>query len=158
MPTIQLRPMTAPEFDELRSSTIVEYADEQVRAGLVEVRDALETAKGHLDELLPDGLYTNDMHLLTGELPDHRVVGYVWFQIRPLTPPRVSAWLYAIEVLPQLRRKGYGRELLAAVELEVARRGASSLGLHVFANNDVARRLYSSAGFELTAQQMRKTL
>lgn len=158
MPLVQLREMTASEFDDLRGSMIIEYAAEQIRDGLVEADDAYAAAKGHFDELLPGGLHTPEMRLLSGDLEDHRLIGYVWFAVRLDTSSTVDAWLYGIEVLPRQRGKGYGRALLSAVELTAAGLGATSLGLNVFASNAIARQLYASAGYELTAQQMRKPL
>jgi ribosomal protein S18 acetylase RimI-like enzyme len=158
MPLVQLREMTASEFDDLRGSMIIEYAAEQIRDGLVGADDAYAAAKGHFDELLPGGLHTPEMRLLSGDLEDHRLIGYVWFSVRLDTSLTVDAWLYGIEVLPRQRGNGYGRALLTAVELTAAGLGATSLGLNVFASNAIARQLYASAGYELTAQQMRKLL
>jgi len=59
-----------------------------------------------------------------------------------------SAHLEAIVVSPQARGQGLGRKLLAHTEAEVRRRGAQSLSLHVFANNQRARNLYDQVGFE----------
>ncbi len=73
-------------------------------------------------------------------------------------PPRPGAWIYAIEVDAAVRGKGYGRALLAALEDRVREHGVATIGLNVFGENHVARRLYESAGYETTSLQMRKTV
>jgi ribosomal protein S18 acetylase RimI-like enzyme len=51
-----------------------------------------------------------------------------------------------------------GKQLLAAIERAVADAGVGSLELNVFGNNAAAKKLYESAGFAVTSQQMRKML
>jgi ribosomal protein S18 acetylase RimI-like enzyme len=48
--------------------------------------------------------------------------------------------------------------LLEVAEEEAARHGVGAIGLNVFGPNRVARALYESAGFEITALQMKKEL
>lgn len=43
-------------------------------------------------------------------------------------------------------------------EQEAAARGMTSLGLNVHGQNTVARSLYDSLGYQVTAQQMKKVL
>jgi hypothetical protein len=45
-----------------------------------------------------------------------------------------------------------------AAELQVKSRGGDSVGLNVFGDNDAARGLYESAGYEITSAVMRKEL
>ncbi|MGH3260272.1 MAG: GNAT family N-acetyltransferase [Streptosporangiaceae bacterium] len=66
--------------------------------------------------------------------------------------------MYDIEVNEEHRGQGYGRALLQAAEQEAARGGSQAIGLNVFGTNTVARRLYESAGYEITAMNMRKRL
>jgi RimJ/RimL family protein N-acetyltransferase len=58
-----------------------------------------------------------------------------------------------ITVDPALRGRGVGRALIDAAIDEARRRGARRLTLRVFAPNEVARRLYESAGFEVEGVQ-----
>ena len=69
-----------------------------------------------------------------------------------------EAWIYDIEVNPEHRGKGYGRALLLVAEQEAARHGSTAIGLNVFGTNTVARSLYESAGYRITALNMRKEL
>ena len=58
-----------------------------------------------------------------------------------------SAHLEAIVVSPSARGQGLGRRLLQRAEDRVRDLGAKTLTLHVFANNQRARSLYRSHGF-----------
>ncbi len=56
------------------------------------------------------------------------------------------------------RGRGFGRALLAAVEDATRRAGVGSLELNVFGHNRTAVSLYSTSGYEVVTQQMRKRL
>jgi GNAT superfamily N-acetyltransferase len=157
MATIRTRPMTAPEFDAIRSRLISEYAAEHVAAGTWTEEEAEHRAAAQTDDLLPRGVATPGMVMLVGESPEGGVVGFVWLAVQR-GGGGSGAWVYDIEVVPDRRGQGYGRLLLAAAEAEAARHGADSIGLNVFGPNHVARRLYESAGYDVTALQMRKGL
>jgi ribosomal-protein-alanine N-acetyltransferase len=58
-----------------------------------------------------------------------------------------SAYVQTIEVLPDLRGRGAGRELLGRVEQSAVDLGAASLWLHVDESNAAAIRLYEAHGF-----------
>ena len=60
--------------------------------------------------------------------------------------------------MPFLRLATAATVQFAAVEVEAARHGAASIGLNVFGTNDVARRLYQSAGYRVATMQMNKDL
>jgi ribosomal protein S18 acetylase RimI-like enzyme len=96
------------------------------------------------------------MLLLSAEAPGGEPVGTVWVALdRPL---RGVAWIYDIAINPEHRGKGYGRALLQAAERESAKQGAKAIGLNVFGTNTIARSLYESSGYQVTATQMRKEL
>jgi [ribosomal protein S18]-alanine N-acetyltransferase len=58
-----------------------------------------------------------------------------------------QAHINNLAVLPELRGRGLGTQLLEAITQEAARLGASMLTLEVRHSNDAARRLYERAGF-----------
>ncbi|GAA0803965.1 GNAT family N-acetyltransferase [Spirilliplanes yamanashiensis] len=158
MADLRVRPMTGDEFDAWREETLRAYADEQVAAGVWDAADALETARRQQAALLPDGRGTAGMRFLTATLGDGTPVGVLWLGLTHPRGTRDCAFLYDIEVRPEHRGTGLGRALLAAAE-EVARAGgAGALELNVFGGNARAVRLYSSAGYTVVTQQMRKPL
>lgn len=59
-----------------------------------------------------------------------------------------SAHLEAIVVAPPARGQGLGKKLLAHAETMAKAAGATSLSLHVFANNVRARALYDHEGYD----------
>jgi ribosomal protein S18 acetylase RimI-like enzyme len=145
--------MTPEEFSDYRRRAIQGYAAEHVRAGTWSAEQAEQRAAQETDELLPDGADTGGMVLLVGETAGE-VVGLVW--VGPAPGDRAGWWIYDIEVVPAQRGRGYGRALLVAAECEAERRGGRSIGLNVFAGNDVALGLYESSGYQVASIQMRK--
>lgn len=59
------------------------------------------------------------------------------------------AWIYDIRVHPEYRRQGLGRKLLLQAEGWAKKEGFSRIGLHVFAFNQDAIRLYYSVGYTM---------
>jgi ribosomal protein S18 acetylase RimI-like enzyme len=158
MPSVTLEPMTADEFERWRQHSISEYAKEHVAAGNYHEDEAAARSRAEFDELLPDGLATEDILLLQAKDSDGVDVGILWLS---LTHPRGApdtAFIFDIEVLTERRGQGYGRAVLAAGEDEIRRRGIGALGLNVFGDNPTAIALYTSAGYTVTTQQMRKLL
>ena len=60
-----------------------------------------------------------------------------------------QAHINNLAVLPELRGRGLGTQLLETMTIEAARLGASLLTLEVRRSNQPARRLYERAGFYL---------
>jgi ribosomal protein S18 acetylase RimI-like enzyme len=58
--------------------------------------------------------------------------------------------LARVIVAPDHRRRGFGRQLVAAVLAEASRRGHPRVALNVLRDNVAAMRLYRSVGFELS--------
>lgn len=158
MPEVTLQPMTAAEFATWRDHSITAYADEHVAAGNFAPDEAISRSTGEFDELLPEGRETAGMLLFSARDDAGSQVGILWLS---LTHPRGApdtAFIYDIEVLPERRGQGYGHAVLSAGEDEVRRHGVGALGLNVFGDNPTAIGLYTSAGYAVTTQQMRKAL
>ena len=150
--------MTQTEFEAFRARAIIEYAADNVRAGNWTAEEAQARSAEQTDALLPQGLDTTGVLLLSGETRDGALVGHVWVALDRPPGSGCGAWLYNIWVAPEERGKGYGRALLQLAERETRRHGARSLGLNVFGSNTTARRLYESAGYEVVSLRMRKAL
>jgi ribosomal protein S18 acetylase RimI-like enzyme len=150
--------MVQEEFVEWRDATVRAFADAQVTAGNWSADEAFELALRDNSALLPDGFATAGMLFLMGVRPDGTSVGHSWVG---LTHPRGvpdCAFLYVIEVQEAYRGAGYGRALLNATEASVRASGVGALELNVFGDNTRAIRLYERAGYDVVAQQMRKSL
>lgn len=75
--------------------------------------------------------------------PAHPVAGFCAFWL-----VADQAHINNLAVLPELRGRGLGTQLLEAVIAEAAHIGATALTLEVRASNQPALRLYQSAGFK----------
>ena len=150
--------MTPAEFEAFRARAILDYAAENERAGNWTAEESEARSTEQTDALLPQGLDTPGVLLLTGETEDRVLVGHLWVALDRAPGFGRGAWLYNIWVAPERRGKGYGRALLGAAERETRRHGVGSLGLNVFGSNTKARSLYESAGYEVVSLRMRKTL
>jgi ribosomal protein S18 acetylase RimI-like enzyme len=152
---LRLRPVTAAEFEAWRAKVIPRYAAAHQRTGY-SAEQAKSLAERTTDKLLPAGQETPGMLLLSAETGDGAPLGMVWIALD--RPSAGSAWIYEIEILQEHRGKGYGRALLRAAEQESAKHRITMIGLNVFGGNVVARSLYDSSGYEVTATQMLKRL
>jgi ribosomal protein S18 acetylase RimI-like enzyme len=150
--------MTSPEFLVLRNRLIREYAAEHVAAGNWTAEEAEQRADEQTNELLPQGVDTPGVLMLMAEKPEGIAIGRLWLALERRPGSGGGAWIYDIEILPEHRGQGFGRALLEAAEQEAMRHGVDSIGLNVFGTNMVARSLYDSAGYTVSAMQMKKVL
>jgi len=158
MTQVTVRQMTPAEYEEWQSTLAEAYADEQIAAGRWLAEGAVQRAREENTELLPHGLETERMLILRGVDTDGEPVGWAWVALDHPRGTADVAFLYDIEVIETRRGGGLGRALLAAVEDATRLAGAIGLELNVFGRNHTAIALYSSAGYELVTQQMRKAL
>jgi ribosomal protein S18 acetylase RimI-like enzyme len=153
---LRLRPMSQEEYDAWREQSVRDYAAEIATSRDLDPDAAAAQAAGEFAELLPDGLASTGMHLWTAIAGDEPV-GIGWFELRQRASG-VSAWIYDISLDPGRRGQGLGRALLEALHDAARECGATSMTLNVFGHNTAAIRLYDSAGYVVTAQQMRREL
>jgi ribosomal protein S18 acetylase RimI-like enzyme len=152
---IELRPLEAATFDRWRAETVESYAAEKVVAGNWTQEESLAKAEQSFSRLLPDGVRTPGHHLFSlWSTSDQRAIGIVWFQLRP----GAIAFIYDLVIDPDFRGKGLGKPVMAAMEAEMKRLGATSSQLHVFGHNTAARKLYESCGYAITNIDMSKKL
>ena len=150
--------MTSEEFDRFRAYSIVQYAVAHTSVGNWSEEEAIEKSTQAINELLPDGAQTEGTLVLTALTGEGIPIGYLWIGLQRKGGSPGEAWIYDIELYEQFRGNGYGRALLALAETESRKNGVKKLGLNVFGNNTIARKLYASAGYETTAIQMSKEL
>lgn len=58
-------------------------------------------------------------------------------------------WIYALAVHPDHQRKGYGGQLVVAVEATLAARGCPKINLQVRAGNAAAEAFYRAIGYDV---------
>ena len=83
------------------------------------------------------------------------VAGYLWCEVNR---EKRRAFLFFVVVEEAERGKGVGRAALEALVARPGSEGIKSLGLHVFAHNASALRLYESLGFRTIGLNMEKEL
>jgi ribosomal protein S18 acetylase RimI-like enzyme len=147
--------MTQIEFEEFLERSIPEYAADHVRAGNWTESESLEKSRKEFEELLPQGLKTEDNFLYT-LFDGGQAVGMTW--IKAKTHPSKSGFIYDVFVEEKFRGKGYGKSLMLLLEEKAREMGLKSLELHVFGSNTVARKLYETIGYETTNVLMSKKL
>ena len=71
-------------------------------------------------------------------------------QIGAVVPPEGGVYLRAVGILPERRRRGYGRQMLAALVHRLIGEGHERFALDVATNNAQALGLYQACGFRET--------
>jgi ribosomal protein S18 acetylase RimI-like enzyme len=142
---VRLRAMTSEEFEAYLEFCRADYAAEMVRAGMdadaAEQRSADDTRDVAVDG--PDG-ERHQLFVVEGE--DARI-GVLWLGARDGWR---RTWIYDIRVDDAWQGRGLGRATLEAAEARARQLGAEQVGLHVFAHNEVACRLYETSGYVVT--------
>ena len=151
----KLIPMTQTEFEAFLAHAIPEYASDHVRTGHWTEAESLEKSRKEFEEVLPQGLNTENNFLYT-LVDDNEAVGLIWLNVK--THPSKSGFIYDVFVEERFRGKGYGKRLMLLLEEKAREMELKSLSLHVFGSNHVARKLYETIGYETTNVMMSKTL
>ena len=153
-----LVPMSEAAFADFQRSSIEGYARQNVASGRWPPESALELARAEQERLLPDGLASKNAYLF--EIFDSQTqsaVGSLWVAVQEATgTPR--AYVYNVEIGEAHRGKGHARRAFQALEAFCRSLGVTTIGLHVFAFNTPARRLYEALGYEATGINMQKRL
>ena len=150
MPVVTLAPLTDEGWDAFVHEEVATYADQQVREAEWRPNEALERSRAELTPVLDREFAEaarKGHRLWTAMNRDGRTVGWLW--VTPVEDESSTvAFLKQITVAESFRRRGYGRAMLAALEVLLAADRIDELRLNVFAANQPARRLYASAGYE----------
>jgi ribosomal protein S18 acetylase RimI-like enzyme len=142
----RLEPMDEATFVAWRAATKREYAAEKVKAGNYPEAGAEDLAEAEFAKLLPKGRETPGHEIRSMVNDAGEKVGYAWFTIENRDVGRV-VFIYDLAVDPAHRRHGYARLALAEIDAYARAHGCIGVMLHVFGDNDPARRLYGSAGY-----------
>ncbi|MEH1098765.1 GNAT family N-acetyltransferase [Micromonospora sp. CPCC 205561] len=153
---LRLEPLTEEQYLRYRQRAETSYARSIADSGAMPPPEARKKARDDYVRLLPDGLATPGNHLWNA-YDGGDAVGMLWLHLEQKSDGP-HAFVYDLEVRPELRRRGYGRAVLEAVERRCREWGVVSIALNVFGHNLPARRLYEQMGFEATSIQMRKSL
>ncbi|MBH5337916.1 GNAT family N-acetyltransferase [Streptomyces pactum] len=150
------RPIGEAEYPGWLARERAEFLASLVRGGIPE-EVAAARADGDYRSLLPDGPATSGavLRTLTHRGTD---VGTIWIATESVPAGGGDAYVFSVEVAEEYRGRGHGRTLMLVAERESLAAGAHTLGLHVFADNPPALRLYESLGYEVTQRNLSKPL
>jgi RimJ/RimL family protein N-acetyltransferase len=157
--SLRLDPMTDTQFASYVEATCADYArtsphyrDRPLPEALAEVRESFENR-------LPRGRSTPGSHflavILTDESGEHQV-GHFEIGETPTGSKKVYIWSVAID--PEVRGRGLGKAAVRLALEYLRAQGYAKVGLNVFADNAVARKIYDDAGFVTTQMNMEKKL
>ncbi|MFJ7198286.1 MULTISPECIES: GNAT family N-acetyltransferase [unclassified Streptomyces] len=150
------REMSAQEFAAWQRTSVDAYAQSWIDQG-VPVEQAMYKSRADHARNLPDGLDTEGMYVHVLVVGD-AVVGHVWVSVREGDDGGRAGFVFDVEVAEEYRGRGYGRALMARAEHITLAAGPRRLGLHVFAANTPALRLYESLGYRTTRYNLSKNL
>ncbi|TWD80405.1 acetyltransferase (GNAT) family protein [Kribbella amoyensis] len=148
---LTLNPLTDAEFEVFLAHSITSFAASIGPARDLTPEDAARAAKEDFARILPDGRRTAG-HLFWAAQDGSATIGHLWINTDP------KPFVFGVEVDEQHRGKGYGRAIMLACEDECRRLGHRTIDLNVFGLNTTAINLYTSLGYTVTSQQMRKIL
>jgi ribosomal protein S18 acetylase RimI-like enzyme len=149
--------MTRAEWDEWMPRQLAGYARHIIDSGAMPEAEAWEKARADTARGFPQGYETPGQlvyRITAGDEP----AGWLWLAVPGPDPDKLMGWVYNIEVDPAFRGRGYGRAAMVLAEDEARKHGMTSVGLNVHGQNTVARSLYESLGYDVTALQMKKPL
>jgi ribosomal protein S18 acetylase RimI-like enzyme len=149
--------MTRGEFDAWLPRQVAAYAALIASSGAMPKQAALEKARRDTVRHFSRG-FTTPGQLVFRIMAGDTAVGWLWLGVPGPDPDPLMAWVFDIEIDAAFRGRGYGRATMRLAEQEARVRGMTSLGLNVHGQNTVARSLYDSLGYAVTAQQMKKSL
>ena len=150
---LTLRPMTPAEIDEWLPRQVAGYAALIAASGALPGPGAREKAERDTAAYFGTGAAGQlAFRIMAGKVG----VGWLWLSVPGPGPDPLMAWIFEVEIEAPFRGCGYGRAAMRLAEDEARVRGMTSLGLNVHGQNVVARSLYESLGYEVTALQMKK--
>ncbi|NXY97819.1 GNAT family N-acetyltransferase [Streptomyces sp. BR123] len=150
---VEGRPMTPAEYEVWLAEALEGYAADWAARGMPPEAARAKSEADHARDL-PRGLDTPGVSLCTLEAAGVPV-GHLW--VAP-SRTRQGAYVYDVAVAEPYRGRGHGRDLMLLAERRALAGGHRTLGLHVFAGNTPALRLYESLGYRPTDIHFAKDL
>ncbi len=153
-----LSPMSEQNFEKFKIDSQNTYASDLAQTENIPHGKALEYASVQFNRLVPLGIHTEgQVFFEVKSAQSQSVVGYLWLGFQNRFDRKIAS-INDIKIYENSRGKGYGKQLMALVEEESTKAGATRIRLHVFQHNEIARSLYTAMGFEPTSIDMKKEL
>jgi ribosomal protein S18 acetylase RimI-like enzyme len=153
---VEFRKMTKEEFASFLDAVLDDFPRSMARTFKRRLRQERINARKEVRGLLERGLNTKG-HLLFSvvDVKAGKVVGNLWVHADARTR---QAFLYYLVVFKRFRRMGYGRATLKLLDRTMKGMKIKAVGLHVFAENPIALRLYRKHGYKVGSLNMIKEL
>ncbi|MET8751809.1 GNAT family N-acetyltransferase [Streptomyces sp. NPDC004667] len=140
---LTVRPLTEEEYPGWLAGEQAAYVADIVRSGALTPQQARAKSDEDFARYLPQGHRTPGQAFYAMEA-EGKVIGTGWVNHGFL--PGVT-FGFSLEVYEEFRGRGYGRAAMAVGEWATRQGGDEAMMLNVFGGNEVAMRLYDSAGF-----------
>ncbi len=144
VPTIGYRPMTPVELGPWTDVQVQAYAQDNLARSGGDLELATRRSRTDFARLLPDGLETPNTSLVVLTSGEERV-GHLWLAHHHREPD--LSFVFDVEVSEPFHGRGFGRAAMVAADALARDAGDTRIGLHVFAGNGTARRLYRTHGY-----------
>jgi|SRR4051794_8801372 GNAT superfamily N-acetyltransferase len=145
------RPMTEAEYGPWLEEQSAEYMRGMTERGVSAEQAYKRWEEGRVN-FLPDGLATENSQISVLE-QEAVPVGTLWIGLWP-----EMGFVLDVKADARHRGRGHGRTLMLLAEAQAIAAGKDRIGLHVFAGNTPAERLYESLGYGTTAYNLYKEL
>ena len=153
MALVRLVRMTALERAAFADAQVVDCAAWLLeRAEAATPATARARAASEIESELAAAVGSGDLLWTAARQDEGPTVGWLWVKRGAPGLPSDAAFLYQIQVVVAVRRQGYGRAMLSALEDALAALGFGELRLNVWDTNAAARQLYAAAGDEQVEQ------
>ncbi|MFP4975428.1 GNAT family N-acetyltransferase [Paenibacillus sp. CN-4] len=155
---IKLMKMDESTFQFFINQSTRDFAEEKVKSGSWDAEQALKASKEAMAGFLPRGLHTDGAFLYSAvETETDTHVGYIWFNVTEGRSGR-EAFIYDLYIYEPFQGKGYGTQVMQALDEEARQMEIRRIGLHVFGQNNRAFELYKKMGYAVTDITMSKEL
>lgn len=151
--SIMIRRMTDSEFENVYQWSVKHNAKELMDELNMSQQDAIKETIDEVARMLPDGLNTENNHLMTiVELSSEEVAGFIW-TLHEEYAGRKQCFVCDFAIYESKRHKGYAQETLNLVERYAAEAGCHECVLFVADRNFAARALYEKCGYQFLRQE-----
>ncbi|MBO4637081.1 MAG: GNAT family N-acetyltransferase [Clostridiales bacterium] len=145
---IILRKMNDKEFENFKAYSIKDYASDMLKERDISEEEAMNSAAEEFNDILPDGLNTENCFPMVIEDPGNRKdVGRIWYGYEDNGGVR-QVFLFDLLIDEDERRKGYAAKALAEMERKAREDGCGISSLYVWEHNAPAYDLYVKCGYE----------
>ena len=145
---LTLHELTQPEFDEWFMLSTKRQAEDRAQVSGRSVADERKDLDAMIPHLLPEGKDSAGHVFRLARDGAGRAVAFVWFGQLPGVSES-QRFLFDIYVVPEARRRGFGRDVLRAMMLQLSKEGVRQVALNVLDTNEGAIALYNDLGFRI---------